>query len=143
MTIDQISVFVENKKGRLADVTDVLAASGLDLKAMSIADTSDYGVLRFIVCDPARAVTVLNAAGYIVSLTSVIAASIPDRPGGLALLLRMLSDGGINVEYLYAFLARKQENAYVILRADDCVKAEKFLLERGILLASPEDLMKI
>jgi hypothetical protein len=140
MAIEQISVFVENKSGKLAEVTDVLASGGIDLRAMSIADTMDYGVLRVIVDNPVRAQELLRNEGLIVAITQVLAVSIPDRPGGLAWLLKLLAEQNIAVEYLYAFIARKSENAYVILRIDDVKRAEEYLVSSGVKIAAPEDL---
>ena len=140
MTINQISVFVENKAGRLAEITKVIGDAGLDLRAMCIADTADFGILRVIVSDPARALEVLSAAECVVSVTPVIAVKIEDKPGSLSTVLGALADGGISVEYLYAFISRKADDAYVILRVEDHERAEAILTENGIATAKPEEL---
>jgi hypothetical protein len=119
MTIDQISVFVENRPGRLAEITEILAEANVDLRAMSIADTQDFGILRLIVNGSDKAVDTLKRHGCTVSVTPVLAVEMSDKPGGLATVLRILADGNVNVEYLYAFISRKENNAYVILRVED------------------------
>ena len=143
MTIRQISVFISNSNGGMADVSDVIGKSGADIRALSIADTTDFGILRLIVDDPKKAATALSEANYIVSVTEVLAAYIEDCPGGLAKAIRPLSDAGITIEYAYAFVSRLNDNAYVVLRVDDNDQAEKILTENGVRLASPEEVYKI
>ena len=109
MTIDQLSVFVENKAGKLAEITAVLADEGIDIRAMSIADTKDFGILRLIVNDADKAVSALKREQYIVSVTKVIAVAISDTPGSLAAVLRILSDNAISIEYMYAFITRRRD----------------------------------
>ncbi|MDR0357271.1 MAG: ACT domain-containing protein [Clostridiales Family XIII bacterium] len=132
MTIDQLSVFVENEPGRLAEVTEVLGKADVDLRAMSLADARDFGVLRVIVSDPRRASEVLKDAGHAVTVTQVLAVSIEDKPGSLAGILRVLADAGVSVEYLYAFITREKGNAYVILRVEDNARATEIFRRHDI-----------
>jgi hypothetical protein len=132
MTIDQISVFVENEPGKLAAVTKVFADANIDLRAMSIADTRDFGILRVIVDDAYGAIAALKDADYVVSVTKVLAVEIADKPGGLAAVLAVLADAGVSVEYLYAFIARKAGDAYVVLRVEDTDKAVAALSGKGV-----------
>ncbi|MDR3176299.1 MAG: ACT domain-containing protein [Desulfovibrio sp.] len=132
MSVDQISVFVENSPGRLAEVTEILGGAGIDLRAVSIADTADFGVLRIIAAEPLRAVELLRAANCVVSVTTVLAVALKDVPGSLAAVLRILADAGVSVEYLYAFITRKKGDAYVILRVEDNARTEKILSENGV-----------
>ncbi|MDR2161471.1 MAG: ACT domain-containing protein [Desulfovibrio sp.] len=143
MPVEQISVFVENHPGGLAVVAEALSAAGIDIRAMSLADTTDFGVLRLIVNDAPRTQTVLRAAGYIVSVTPVLAAFMEDRPGGLARVLQILADAAVNVEYLYAFITRKAGNALVILRVEDVDFAEKMLAKKGVQIADASTLLEL
>ena len=140
MNVQQISVFVENRAGGLAEITKLLADSGIDLRAMSIADTTDYGILRLIVDKPETALAVLQDSGCLVSVTPVLAVMLPDVPGGLAKILGLLSENGVDLEYLYAFITRKAEHAYVVLRVKDNEATEKILKAGGITVASAEDI---
>lgn len=138
MNIKQLSIFVENKKGRLADITEILSDVGANIRALSIADTTDFGILRLIVDDPDAAALALKDAGVTVSITNVIAVGIDDVPGAFARPMRILSDAGIDVEYMYAFITRKSEKAYVILRVADNDAAAKVLDENGVELLDNE-----
>lgn len=117
--VEQVSVFLENKSGRLAEVCTTLGEHNINIRALCIADTSDFGILRLIVDDPTRATSVLQNAGFSVGSTAVIALQIPDRPGGLGGVLQILETGGINVEYMYAFFVRKEGDAVVLFRVAD------------------------
>lgn len=119
MKIQQLSIFVENKSGRLAEITEALAQSDIDIRAMSVADTSDFGILRLIVDKPEEAVVAFREAGMTVSLTSVIAIGVHDKPGEFAKAVRLLADNDIDVEYIYAFISREKGKAFVILRVND------------------------
>lgn len=132
MAIQQISVFVENKPGRLADITAFLAQGGISIRAFSIADTTDFGILRLIVSDTEKAAQVLKSAGVAVSITEVVGISIPDVTGSFANVVKVLADAGENVEYAYAFLTPEAGHAYVIVRVDDNAKAAAVLRENGI-----------
>lgn len=143
MIIKQISVFVENKSGRLAEITKILADNGVDIRALSLADTTKFGILRFIVDEPERAEKVLRDADLTVSITDVIAVSVEDQPGGLAYPLRVLDEKGINVEYIYAFVGAPHDKAFVILHVDDNQRAVKELVACGIPLLCTKDITKI
>lgn len=143
MSIQQISIFVENKSGRLAEIAEILANAQVDIRALSIADTSDYGILRLIVNNPAQAVNALKSAEITASITPVLAISINDIPGGFAKAVRILSDGGISVEYSYAFITPNVGNAYIILRVEDNAKAIDVLQNKGIKLISQEEVFNI
>ena len=140
MQIQQLSVFIENKPGRLAEITEVLAEAGVDIRAISVADTSDFGILRLIVDKPKEAVEALRAANLTVSLTSVIAVGIDDKPGEFAKAMRVLADGEIGVEYMYAFISRDKGKAYVILRVLESDKAVECLKASGISLLNAEEI---
>lgn len=132
MAIRQISVFVENKPGRLAEITGFLAEGGVSIRAFSIADTTDFGILRLIVSDTQKAAEVLKAAGVAVSITEVVGISIPDVTGAFAKVVKVLADASENVEYAYAFLTPEAGHAYVIVRVDDNAVATAVLKENGI-----------
>ncbi len=138
MWVKQISIFLENKSGRLAAVTELLAEHGFNIRALSIADTSDFGILRLIVNDPDRAYEVLKEAGFTVSETDVLAVEVPDQPGGLAGVLAILNKAGVNIEYLYAFVSKATENALVLLRVEDLEKAIETLEANQIKIQGPE-----
>ena len=142
MAISQISVFVENRPGRLADITAVLAKNSIDIRALSVADTSDYGILRIIVNDPKSAVEALRSEGMTASATQVLGIIIPDEPGGLARAIKVLSDEQISVEYAYAFITPSVGNAYVIIRVEDNDKASEILKGAGIELIEQDDIFK-
>lgn len=138
MIIKQISIFVENKKGRLAEITDIIAKAGANIRALSIADTTDFGILRLIVDKPEEAAASLKEAGITVSVTNVIAIGIDDTPGAFSVPMRILSEAEIDVEYMYAFITRKSEKAYVILRVADNDAAAKVLLDKDVELLDEE-----
>ncbi len=138
MKIKQLSIFVENKPGRLSEITGVLAGHGIDLRALCIADTTDFGILRLIVSDPDKALSLCREEGMTVSVTEVIAVELEDQPGGLHKILKILSDKGIGVEYIYAFVTCPKD-AYVILRVEDNDKAAGVLQEKGVRLLSSEE----
>jgi len=140
MTIEQLSVFVENKPGKLVEALEALAGARLDIRALSLADTADFGILRIIVDKPPLALDILQQAGYLVKSSEVIPVAIGDRPGGLLSVLRLLADKGIDVEYAYAFVAHSHDKAYVILRVDDNGAAEKALAGGGVSMLSAGDI---
>ena len=141
--IKQISVFVENKKGRLAKITDVLGQGGIDLIALSIADTTNFGIMRCIVSDPDKAIKLLKDSGFTASTTEVIVAEVTDKPGGLAHVLELLDDAGISVEYLYSFVRTPNQNALILFRVEDIATATKALEAGGIKLLADKDIYKI
>ncbi len=138
MKIKQLSIFVENKAGRLAEITKTISASGIDIRAISVADTSDFGILRLIVDNPDKAVESLRAANMTVSLTEVIGVGIQDKPGEFAGVMALLAKAGVTIEYLYAFISRDKGKASVILRVDDNDKAIGVLQKEGVQLLSSE-----
>jgi len=143
MTVQQLSVFVENKPGKLVEALEALGNADVDLRALSLADTSDFGILRAIVDKPDKAVQVLSDAGFLVKTNNVLAIVIGDKPGGLATVVRMLSEGGVDIEYTYAFVAHSRDNAYVILRVDNDEAAEKILKMCGITMLSAQELYEM
>jgi hypothetical protein len=134
--VKQISVFLENKSGRLAQVTRALGDNQINIRALSIADTTDFGILRLIVDKPEEANSILRAEGFMVSETAVIAVEVPDRPGGLADILATLGQAGINIEYLYAFIGQSSDKAQVIFRVDDSDKAINVLKDQAKTITS-------
>jgi hypothetical protein len=139
MFVKQISIFLENKSGRLAEVTSILGDSNIDISALSIADTTDYGILRLIVNKPEKAEEVLRSNGLTMSVTSVIAIGVKDEPGGLAKALRVLESGGIEIEYMYAFVSKREEEAMVIIKTGTPEKAVDLLKNNGIDVLSSEE----
>jgi hypothetical protein len=140
MKVEQISVFIENKSGRLAEIARLLGESGVNIRALSLADTSDFGILRLLVNDREKAKQVLKDNGFTVSKTEVIAVEVPDRPGGLAEILQTLDSEAINVEYMYAFVERCGENAVIIFRFDEIERAIKVLTEKKFTIIEGERL---
>jgi hypothetical protein len=138
MFIKQLSIFIENKVGRLQAIMDTLSENEINIRALSIAETTEFGILRIITPDVDKAKKVLREVDVISKITDVIAVYIDDKAGGLAKMLRCITNAGINVEYMYAFLGRTEGKALMVLKADDEAKAEKALLESGIELASPD-----
>jgi hypothetical protein len=132
MSVKQISVFLENKKGRLADVTRILAKESVNIRALSLADTADFGVLRIIVNDPERCLAALKKSSFVAQVTDVVAIEVEDRPGGLSRILEALDAAGVNVEYMYAYVEKSRDNAVVICRIDDRDKALAALARDGI-----------
>ena len=144
MNIKQISVFLENKPGSLYGMTGVLAQHKIDMRAFSLAESSDFGIARIIVDDVYAAANVLKEAGYIYSLTPVLGVAIPDTPGGLNKVLQVLTDAKVNVEYMYAFLGGKDaEHAYMIFRVQDNAAAVAALATRGIQVVEQEEINQL
>ena len=139
MAIKQLSIFVENKRGRLVEITKMLADSGVNMRALSIADTRDFGILRLIVDDTQKACLVLAENSVMVKITDVVAVEMPHRTGSLNAALTVLNNAGINVEYLYAFLSSSGQGAYVVLRVADNAQAEQALKDAGYNVLSDED----
>lgn len=144
MSMKQISVFVENKPGALYALTAVLAQGQIDMRALSLAETKDFGIVRLIVNDLYRTTTLLKDAGYVHSLTPVVGVAIPDVPGGLNRVLQVLTDAKVNVEYMYAFLGGKDvDHAYMIFRVADDKAAETALASRGIQVLDQEQVERL
>ena len=138
MFIKQLSIFIENKVGRLQSITDTLSENNINIRALSLAETTEFGILRIITPDVEKAKQVLRDAEVISKITDVIAVYIDDKAGGLAKMLKSVTEAGVNVEYMYAFLGRTEGKALMVLKADDEEKAEKALLASGMELASPD-----
>jgi hypothetical protein len=143
MKVEQISIFIENKSGRLAEVTRVLGEAGVNIRALSLADTSDFGILRLIVNDCEKAKQVLKEKGFTVNKTEVVAVEVPDRPGGLSQILQSLDRDSINVEYMYAFVERCGENAVIIFRFDETDRAIKTLQDNSFNVLPGERLYRM
>ena len=143
MTIKQLSVFIENKPGMMVAVTEALGKASIDIRALSLADTQDFGILRTIVNDTDEAMRVLKASGHLAQTTDVVAVKIGDAPGKLSAALHALNVAGVNVEYLYAFLARTPRHAYVVLRVADNDKASAILEDAGFHMVSEADIQKL
>jgi hypothetical protein len=140
MSVKQISVFLENKKGRLAEVTRTLSHEKINIRALSLADTADFGVLRIIVDNPDRSLAILKSHGFVAQVTEVVAVEVEDRPGGLARILEVLDEDNVNVEYMYAYVEKKSDNAIVICRIDDRERAHQVLEKHGIATLNAEAL---
>ena len=145
MKVQQISIFLENKSGRLSEVTRILGDNGINIRALSLADTTDFGILRLIVNDTEKASTVLRKNGFTVGKTEVIAVEVEDRPGGLAKILEVLNKETINVEYMYAFVERSRNNAVIIFRFDDqnIDRAITLLKDAGIAVLKGENVYSL
>ncbi len=143
MKVEQISIFLENKSGRMADVTDVLAKADINIRALSLADTTDFGILRLIVNDTEKAKKVLKENEFTVGKTEVIAIEVMDKPGGLAQILSIIHKAGINVEYMYAFLEKHEDKAIIIFRFDELEKAIEVLTNAGIGILKGEHVYSI
>ena len=143
MAIKQLTVFIQNQKGTVVSVTDILAKNDINLRALSIAETQDFGILRLIVNDEKAAETVLAENGYLIKVIEVVGVKIGDEPGKLTAALDVLDKAGINVEYLYAFMARTEKHAYVVLRVEDNEVAEKALADAGFKMISECDINKL
>jgi len=143
MKVDQLSIFLENRAGRLAEVTRILSESGVNIRALSLADTSDFGILRLIVSDFDKAKENLKAGGFTVGRTTVVAVEVPDHPGGLHGILEMLRASGINVEYMYAFVQQSGSHAVIIFRFDRTDQAIELLQQHGINMVPGDTLYKM
>ena len=140
MTVKQISVFVENKAGKMAELTDYLQQHQIDMRALSIAETKDFGIVRN---DPYKTSCILKESGYVSSITPALAVEIPDEPGSLARILKILGDGGVNLDYMYAFLTRKKSTAYMVLRVADNEKALEILGKQGVHAISQDEISEL
>ncbi len=138
--IKQISVFVENKSGRLSDILNVIGKNGIDISALSIADTTDFGIVRMIVNDPDKAAEILKSNNLVVKVTDVIALAVADKPGGLAGEIEKLKNAGISIEYMYAFIGKR---ALVIVRVENPEKALEVLKDENVTVVSPEEVYRM
>lgn len=143
MKVEQISIFIENKSGRLAEVSGILGEANVNIRALSLADTSDFGILRLIVDDSEKALNVLRERHFTVSKTEVIGVEVPDTPGGLSSILKILDNNQINVEYMYAFVERCGSNAVIIFRFDNVDQAITVLLNNNVNILKGEKITSI
>jgi hypothetical protein len=143
MKVDQLSIFLENRSGRLAEVTEILQDNQINIRALSLADTSDFGILRLIVSDFEKAKSALKERGFTVGKTNVVAVEVRDQPGGLNDLLTMLQGRDINVEYMYAFVQQSGANAVIIFRFDRTDQAIEVLTEKGVQILCGDDLYNL
>ena len=144
MSIKQISVFLENRPGKLKEMTSVLTAQHVDMRALSMAETKDFGIARLVVDDVYAATNILKEADFVANLTSVLAVAIPDEPGGLDKLLGIFAEASVNIEYMYAFIGGKDvKHAYMIFRVADTKAAEARLAGRGLSIMTQEDIAGI
>ena len=141
MRVRQLSVFLENRSGRLAEVTGILGDASINIRALSLADTSDFGILRVIVNDPDKAVGILEENGFTVAKTDVLALEVEDKPGGLARVMKILSDRGVDVEYMYAFMEKLTDNALLIFRIEDIEGAINICRDHGIKILSEKEVI--
>ena len=138
--VHQISVFLENRTGQFAEITAILAENGIDLRAISIAETADYGILRLIVDDAQKATAILNRHGYLLSMTPVLVIAVPDRPGGIAPVLATLAEGSIGIEYMYSLFTHIENKAYIVFRVAEPDKFVALLNSHGISPVTNEEL---
>lgn len=143
MQINQISIFLENRTGQVAQICDTLASNGISIQTLSLADTSDFGIVRMIVSDHELAKQALSAAGHIVKVTPVFAVTVPDRPGGMAEVASLLSSKECNIEYCYAFAFHHGEKAVLVFRFADPQKAEKVLADAGLITLSEQQIEEV
>ncbi len=138
--VKQLSVFIQNESGKLASVTEALAWAGVDIRALSIADTTDFGILRMLVSDVQKAAEVLDSLNCIVSQTDVTVVAVPDQPGGLARVLGLMAGANIDIEYMYSLIGRGEEKAYMVFRVSDEDRLLKLLWENGLQTVSAAEL---
>ncbi|MBP5450885.1 MAG: amino acid-binding protein [Treponema sp.] len=143
MTIKQISIFLENRPESLMELTDVLAKNKINMRALCLADTNDFGIARIIVDDPEKVDAILKEEDYIVKATNVIALEIPDESGSLNKILKVLGENGRNVEYMYGFTGRKTNSAFMVVRTTDVPKTEQVLETNGIRMLNQEELKEV
>ena len=139
----QISIFLERKQEKLSQVARILGESGINIRALSIADTSDFGILRIIVNDPSQAYRILHDAGFTINETEVFAVKVPDSPGGLGLILEQMAEENLNIEYLYAYLGNTGHEALIIFKIEDHKKAREALTKKGIKFLEEEELYQL
>ena len=143
MKISQVSIFLENKSGRLSEVTKLLAEEKINIRALTLADTSDFGILRLIVNDPQKAIIILRDNGFTVATTEVIAAEVNDKPGGLAEIVEILSKAKLNIEYMYAFVEKQKEKAIIVFKIENIDKAIDILIKNKVTLLPSKDVLNL
>jgi len=141
MKVRQLSIFLENRSGRLAEVTEILGKAAINIRALSLADTSDFGILRVIVSDSDKAFRILEGNGFTVTGTDVLAVEVEDKPGGLARVLRLLDEDEVNVEYMYAFMEKLTDHALLIFRIEDIEGAIEICRKHGIKILSEKEVI--
>ena len=143
MSVKQISVFLENRPGALCEMTKVLADEAIDMRAFSLAETSEFGIARILVKDVYKAITVLKDAEYITNVSEAVAVAIPDVPGGLHSVIKAVADAGINLEYMYCFLGGKSGKAFLVCKVADVAAAESALSAKGTVLVEQDELAEL
>ena len=138
MNVKQLSVFIENKAGRVSEITEVLGGAGVNIRGFSVSDTTDYGIVRLVVDDPDAGLAALHAAGFTVKESDVICIDLPDRPGGLAGVLKVVSEAGVNIEYVYSLIS-----TYVVINVADIDRALSLLEGQPVVLVSQEEIARI
>lgn len=138
MNVQQLSVFIENKTGRVSEVSDVLGSAGVNIRGFSVSDTADYGIVRLVVDDPEKARDVLHGAGFTVRTSEVVCLNLPDQPGGLAGILKIVADAGVNIEYVYSLIS-----TYVVINVADIDRALALLKDKPVVLVSQEEIARI
>ncbi len=140
MTVKQISIFLENRPGQLRDITGSLEAKEVNIRAITVAESADYGIIRLIVEDPEKSMEILKEQGFLATLSDVVAAGVPDEPGGLARILDLMLEAGINIEYMYSVFGKTRGEAFMIFKVNDTQKFEDLLAKNGIKEAGNADL---
>lgn len=140
MKVTQISLFLENRKGRLAEVCSLLGDTGVNIRALTIAETDEFGVLRMVVDNPDKALESLRANNFVASVTDIVAVEVGDRPGGLAAVLEILNENGLNIEYMYGFVEKKSDNALMVFRFDEPDRAIEVLKGAGQSVVGRSDI---
>lgn len=143
MKVEQIAIFLENRSGRLAEITRILAEKGINIRAMSLADTSDFGILRLIVNDTAGARTILKEKGFTVGTTNMVVVEVRDKPGGLADVLQIIKNAGLNIEYMYAFTQKSGETGLIIFRFEKVDAAIDVLAKAGVKMLAGDEVYAI
>ena len=143
MKVRQVSVFLENRSGRMAKITTVLGNAGINIRAMSLADTSDFGILRLVMTDTDKGVAILKKNSFTVKVTDVIAVAIPDQPGALGDLLSVIESAGLNLEYVYVLNQTNPEKAVLIIRFDDPDKALEIMNEKGLSVLGEKSVLEM
>jgi hypothetical protein len=138
VNVQQLSVFIENKTGRVSEVSDVLGSAGVNIRGFSVSDTADYGIVRLVVDNPERAQEVLHDAGFTVKTSEVVCLNLPDQPGGLAGILKIVADAGVNIEYVYSLIS-----TYVVINVADIDRALALLKDKPVVLVSQEEIARI
>lgn len=141
MKVRQLSIFLENRSGRLAEVTEIMGEASINIRALSLADTSDFGILRVIVGDPDKALRILEEKGFTVTGTDVLAVEVEDKPGGLSRVLKLLEEEGVNIEYMYAFMEKLTDHALLIFRIEDIEGAIEICRKHGIKILSEKEVI--